>query len=349
MNAQQGGTQGQQGTQPQSGQQLNTQQGGTQGQQGTQPQSGQQLNAQQGGTQGQQGTQQQSGQQFATQQSQQGSFQFTRIDDPNLIEVGQTLCIPSPQGFTQQGQPAMQPSGTGSQQQTGLMADVFSVPEGKSKILFENLSSRDLIIDISQGPTPQSMWIGPGQQQTFVVDPGQYLLMGHEPVGEFGITSEQVQLIAGAVISITCQEDGKCQTQIPGEQGMQQPAAPQEAMANLFSVPEGKSKILFENLSSRDLIVDISQGPTPQSVWVGPGQQQVFVVDPGQYLVMGHEPGGEFGVTPGQVQLTSGSVTGITCQEDSKCQTVEDLAMMQQDQPGTMQQGQQPSSSQGGS
>lgn len=151
---------------------------------------------------------------------------FATIADANVIEVGQTLCIPAQTG-QQQATTGMQPgqlqqSGqqqatTGMQQQgqfnQGLTANqnMFSVPQGMSKVIFENMSSRDLIVDVSNGPTPQSVWVGPGQQQQFVVQPGEYIVMGHQPGGEFGVTSNQIQLTAGDLVGLTCQETGQCQ------------------------------------------------------------------------------------------------------------------------------------------
>lgn len=154
---------------------------------------------------------------------------FATLTDPNVITVGQTLCIPAQagqqqagmqpgqQGTMQQGQQAGMQQGQQGQQgqfQQGnqqAMAGVFSVPQGMSKVFFENLSSRDLIVDVSNGPTPQSVWVGPGQQQAFVVQPGQYTVMGHQPGGEFGVTSQDLQLVAGDWIGVSCQETGQCQ------------------------------------------------------------------------------------------------------------------------------------------
>lgn len=120
------------------------------------------------------------------------------------------------------------------------------------------------------------------------------------------------------------QQDGQLQ-----QSGQQASTANQSSL----SVPEGMSKIIFENLSSRDLIVDVSNGPSPQSVWVNPGTQHQFVVQPGQYIVMGHQPGEEFGVTPNQIQLEAGQLVGITCEETSQCQlfsTQQELAVLDQ-------------------
>ena len=97
---------------------------------------------------------------------------FATLTDPNVITVGQTLCIPAQageqqaemqqgqQGTMQQGQQAGMQQGQQGQFQQGnqqAMAGVFSVPQGMSKVFFENLSSRDLIVDVSNGPTPQSV------------------------------------------------------------------------------------------------------------------------------------------------------------------------------------------------
>jgi LysM repeat protein len=165
---------------------------------------------------------------------------FATIADPNIIQVGQTLCIPAQadqqastqqQGqFQQSGQQAgmqqqgqLQQSGqqAGMQQQgqlqqsgqQGTMANqnMLSVPEGLSKIVFQNLSSRDLIVDVSNGPTPQSVWVNPGTQHEFVVQPGQYTVMGHQPGVEFAIASRELQLQDGQLVGVTCQDTSQCQ------------------------------------------------------------------------------------------------------------------------------------------
>lgn len=138
---------------------------------------------------------------------------FARIDDPNVIVVGQTLCIPAPAGqlanVQQQQQPGQLQQGS---PQANTQQKMFDVPEGMSKVVFENLSTKDLIVDISMGPTPQSMWIGPGVQQEFVLQPGTYLVMGHQPGVEFAVTPKEVQLQAGDLAGVTCEESGQCQT-----------------------------------------------------------------------------------------------------------------------------------------
>jgi len=151
---------------------------------------------------------------------------FATIDDPNVIQVGQTLCIPAQDGqqasmqqqqgqFQQDGQQAgMQQQGQlpqDGQQDTMANQSVLSVPEGMSKIVFQNLSPRDLIVDVSNGPSPQSVWVNPGTQHEFVVQPGQYTVMGHQPGVEYAITPRDLQLQAGQLVGVTCQETAQCQ------------------------------------------------------------------------------------------------------------------------------------------
>jgi LysM repeat protein len=137
---------------------------------------------------------------------------FATLNDPDLIEVGQVLCIPA-QGAQQAG---TQPGQQGQFQQGGEQAmqdDMFSVPEGMSKVIFENLSSRDLIVDVSGGPTPQSVWVGPGTRQEFVVQPGAYVIIGHQPGEEFGVTPHEVELTAGQLLGLVCDDTAQCRMQ----------------------------------------------------------------------------------------------------------------------------------------
>lgn len=134
---------------------------------------------------------------------------FATLNDPNLIEVGQVLCIP--QGAQQAGtQPGQQGQFQQGNNQQALQNDMFSVPQGMSKIIFENLSSRDLIVDVSEGPTPQSVWVGPGTRQEFVVQPGAYVIMGHQPGEEFGVTPHEVELTAGQLLGLVCDDTSRC-------------------------------------------------------------------------------------------------------------------------------------------
>jgi len=156
--------------------------------------------------------------------------QFSQIEDPNLIVVGQTLCIPgstetavAPETQPQQMAPA--------DQMTPEEQSMLSVPEGKSKLIFENLSSVDLVVDFS-GPTPDSLVIPPGAQQAFVLDPGQYGYNGHQPGGDFSFAPGQLQLEAGELLGLTCYDSGQCQIQeIQAILPSQQQASPTQEMS----------------------------------------------------------------------------------------------------------------------
>jgi uncharacterized surface protein with fasciclin (FAS1) repeats len=152
--------------------------------------------------------------------------QFSQIDDPNIIVVGQTLCIPGPAETTVAPETQPQQQTAPTDQMTPEEQSMLSVPEGKSKLIFENLSSVDLVVDLS-GPTPDSLVIPPGAQQAFVLDPGQYGYNGHQPGGDFSFAPGQVQLEAGELLGLTCYDSGQCQTQeIQAILPSQQPASP---------------------------------------------------------------------------------------------------------------------------
>jgi hypothetical protein len=87
----------------------------------------------------------------------------------------------------------------------------------------------------------------------------------------------------------------------------------------MMTVPEDKSLVIVENLSSVDLIVDLS-GPTRDSQVVPPAAKQEFIVEPGQYQYDGHQPGGGFAVAPGQFELTSEQTVQLICYDDEQCQ-----------------------------
>jgi hypothetical protein len=131
----------------------------------------------------------------------------------------------------------------------------------------------------------------------------------------------------------------------PTLETQQQQVEPTNQMApedqTMLSVPEGMSKIIFENLSSVDLVIDFS-GPTPDSLVVPPATQQAFVLEPGQYSYNGHQPGGAYSLAPGQVQLEAGELIGLTCYDSSQCQTQEIQAMLPSQQQTGPDQGVSP-------
>ena len=110
---------------------------------------------------------------------------MTPIEDPNLISVGQTLCIPASAAVTTPA-PAQSTgavTGTGTVTGTGLLdQNVADLPEGKSKLVFENLSAWDLIFDLS-GPTIATMIIPPAAKQEFISSRELILITATNPGG----------------------------------------------------------------------------------------------------------------------------------------------------------------------
>lgn len=133
---------------------------------------------------------------------------YARIDDPNIINVGQTLCIP---GSTQAETTEMMSSTAGEE---AMMSDevMMTVPEDKSLLIFENLSSFDVVIDLS-GPTPDSLVVPPETKQEFILEPGQYQYDGHQPGGGFDIAPGQFELTIDQPIQLTCYDSEQCQVE----------------------------------------------------------------------------------------------------------------------------------------
>jgi LysM repeat protein len=156
------------------------------------------------------------------------------IDDPNLIVVGQTLCIPA--SATQTQTPALTPAAPSTSEseavapqpsaptttvapltsETEAMPDdetmMMDVPEGMGLVVFENLSSFDLVIDFS-GPTPDSLVVPPGAKQSFILEPGEYGYNGHQPGGEFGVAPGQFELTTQSPVHLICYDSEQCQAQ----------------------------------------------------------------------------------------------------------------------------------------
>jgi uncharacterized surface protein with fasciclin (FAS1) repeats len=137
---------------------------------------------------------------------------YVVIDDPNIISVGQTLCIPgSPQAQTTAQTPASQPATTAPLNNAAVTADQapVEVPEGKAALIFENYSFVDLVFDLS-GPTADSAVVVPDGKQEFVLEPGQYNYNGHQPGGDFSVSPGTFELKPGEVVRLTCSDGPAC-------------------------------------------------------------------------------------------------------------------------------------------
>lgn len=140
-----------------------------------------------------------------------GNQTYAAIDDPDLIEVGQTICIPgSPEAAaaTSAGENAPTPAGV----TTTAGDQTTAVPEGKAVVVFENFSFVDLVFDLS-GPTPDSLVIPPDGKQEFILEPGQYTYHAHQPGGDFSVAPGAFELEAGQAITLSCSDSPACAMQ----------------------------------------------------------------------------------------------------------------------------------------
>ncbi|MBI1880936.1 MAG: fasciclin domain-containing protein [Chloroflexi bacterium] len=136
---------------------------------------------------------------------------YALIDNPDLIEVGQVVCIPgSPEAQTTVApEDAVTPTDSST-----LLADdqIAAVPDGKSKLIFENFSFVDLVFDLS-GPMPDSVVVPPDGKQEFILEPGEYTYQGHQPGGDFSVTPGGFELKAGQVVTLSCSDSPICAMQ----------------------------------------------------------------------------------------------------------------------------------------
>ena len=145
--------------------------------------------------------------------AQSGNYQ--PIDDPNLIFVGQTLCIPenTEAEALMSGGAVTAPSAEGevmaTEEATMDEMAMFDIPEGKALVNFENFASVDLILDLS-GPTRLSTNVAPGASQELFVDPGDYTFNGHQPGGAFVVNSGEFSLAEGEGITLSCSDSPAC-------------------------------------------------------------------------------------------------------------------------------------------
>jgi uncharacterized surface protein with fasciclin (FAS1) repeats len=147
---------------------------------------------------------------------------YAVIDDPDVINVGQTLCIPgSPQAQTPTGEEAA----TTPTDSAAAAADQteIEIPEGKAALLFENFSFVDLVFDVS-GPTPDTLVVVPDGKQVFILDPGQYNYNAHQPGGDFSVAPGTFELEAGQVVRLACSDSPVC-AELPLDETIEPSAA----------------------------------------------------------------------------------------------------------------------------
>lgn len=138
---------------------------------------------------------------------------FAMIDDPNLIEVGQTICIPG--SAETQTTPATTPDdATAASVPTGSTAQaddeqMMAIPEGKAKLVFRNFSFVDLVFDVN-GPTAESLVIVPDGKNEFILEPGAYNYNAHQPGGDFSVAPGSFELAAGETLVLSCSDSPVC-------------------------------------------------------------------------------------------------------------------------------------------
>ena len=73
------------------------------------------------------------------------------------------------------------------------------------------------------------------------------------------------------------------------------------------SVPTGKAVFLFRNNTSVDFVIDVI-GPTNTSQVIPPNSSHEFVLDPGDYIINGHSPGGDYYIDAYNFSVGTGQV-----------------------------------------
>ncbi|MCB0162719.1 MAG: fasciclin domain-containing protein [Anaerolineae bacterium] len=145
--------------------------------------------------------------------AQSGNYQ--PVDDPNLIFVGQTLCIPenAEAEALMSGGAVTAPTAEGEAMATeeAMMEEMsmYDIPEGKALVNFENFASVDLILDLT-GPTRLSTSVAPGATQELFVEPGDYTFNGHQPGGAYVVNSGEFSLAVGEGITLSCSDSPAC-------------------------------------------------------------------------------------------------------------------------------------------
>ena len=147
---------------------------------------------------------------------------YVVIDDPDMINVGQTLCIP---GSPQPKRATGEEEATTPTDSAAAAADQteIEIPEGKAALIFENYSFVDLVFDLS-GPTADSLVVVPDGKQEFILDPGQYSYNAHQPGGDFSVAPGTFELEAGQVVRLACSDSPVC-AELPLDETIEPSAA----------------------------------------------------------------------------------------------------------------------------
>jgi hypothetical protein len=195
------------------------------------------------------------------------------------------------------------------------------IPAGKSKLIFENKSTRDLTLDL-MGHTPTSLFAGPDEQREIFLDPNPYQYNAYNPSGTFDLPPGEFDLGPGDILTLTCADDGQCLIDL--QAGIIAPTpTPEPKLATSTGgqeeIPPGQSKLVFENLSKYELAVDII-GSSPILMVVPPGGQYGVFLEPGPYQYNGHNPNGQFAVQPGDFDIGPGGTITLTCSDKPQCQ-----------------------------
>lgn len=148
-----------------------------------------------------------------------GTDGFTPISDPNRVEPGQVLCIPTrpaagaipaPVVVTRAApRPAAPITPTATVTPTGSSpaGQIFNIAPEEGVLLVENRADGDFVFDLTQ-PKPGSALVAPNHLQPYIVPAGLQGYMGHHPTGLFSLGTGQVQVPAGQITHLICYRHG---------------------------------------------------------------------------------------------------------------------------------------------
>ena len=193
---------------------------------------------------------------------------YATIDNPGLIYSGQTLCIPAtadatvaPVAEAAAGEAAL------VEEETMVSSDV---PKGKSLLSFKNLSSVDLVLDLS-GPMFDTAVVPPAGAQEFILEPGSYSYIGHQPGGGYSVAPGDFTMVAGQALELVCYDGGSCTVQRPqvvvdDSAAVEEEAAPASLDIVDTAVADGRFTTLATALEAAGLI-DTLKGEGPFTVF----------------------------------------------------------------------------------
>lgn len=247
---------------------------------------------------------------------------FANIDDPDVIEVGWTLCLPA------ESEAMDTMDQTGQMEQTQQQATELTAPEDEMLMVVQNLTKANApsTFTISGGEYGggEEITVDAGERLELNLEPGDYRVIWSSPATDDISFGRDFTAVAGTVARariIPEKEQVAFRFNLHQDQ-MEQMTETAEAANQIdrefpFEAPSGRGMLVVGNRSLADIpsTLTITGGRFGggEQISVDPGEEIFLPVDPGEFTVQWSapidQPGQETGETvivSRQVELSAG-------------------------------------------